>query len=133
MEYNLTPAPVRRSYTGEGKGRASGLAYSVARDAPSPGRVDGGGRSVVGRVRDAEVGGERHRVASVAGLWPQLEDLVPPELPPDVAVARLVALARSLLIENRQLREALQADIAADESAPDLAATLRATEGGEAA
>jgi hypothetical protein len=46
---------------------------------------------------------------SEAGLWPQLEDLVPPELPPDVAVARLVALARSLLIENRQLREAVAA------------------------
>lgn len=42
-----------------------------------------------------------------AGLWPQLEDLVPPELPPELAVARLVALARSLLIENRELREAL--------------------------
>jgi hypothetical protein len=40
-------------------------------------------------------------------LWPQLEDLVPPELPPDVAIARLVSLARSLLIENRQLREVL--------------------------
>jgi hypothetical protein len=47
-------------------------------------------------------------VDAVAGLWPQLEDLVPPELPPDVAVARLVSLARSLLIENRQLREALR-------------------------
>lgn len=42
-----------------------------------------------------------------AGLWPQLEDLVPGELPPEVALARLVALARSLLIENRQLRDAL--------------------------
>ena len=46
-----------------------------------------------------------------AGLWPQLEDLVPPELPPDIAIARLVALARSLLIENRQLREAVAASI----------------------
>jgi hypothetical protein len=44
----------------------------------------------------------------VQGLWPQLEDLVPPELPPEIAVARLVALARSLLIENRQLREVLR-------------------------
>jgi hypothetical protein len=42
-----------------------------------------------------------------SSLWPQLEDLVPRELPPDIAVARLVALARSLLIENRQLREVL--------------------------
>jgi hypothetical protein len=42
-----------------------------------------------------------------SSLWPQLEDLVPPELPPDIAIARLVALARSLLIENRQLREVL--------------------------
>jgi hypothetical protein len=40
-------------------------------------------------------------------LWPQLDELVPPELPPDMAVARLAALARSLLIENRQLREVL--------------------------
>jgi hypothetical protein len=45
----------------------------------------------------------------VSGLWPQLEDLVPPELPPDVAVARLVSLARTLLIENRELREVLAA------------------------
>jgi hypothetical protein len=49
------------------------------------------------------------RSGETSTLWPQLEDLVPPELPPDVAVARLVALARSLLIENRQLREALAA------------------------
>jgi hypothetical protein len=49
---------------------------------------------------------------SVSGLWPQLEDLVPPELPPEIAVARLVALARSLLIENRELREVLEATIA---------------------
>lgn len=44
---------------------------------------------------------------AVHTLWPQLEDMVPPDLPPDVAVSRLVALARSLLIENRQLREVL--------------------------
>jgi hypothetical protein len=44
---------------------------------------------------------------AVSSLWPQLDDLVPPNLPADVANARLVALARSLLIENRQLREAL--------------------------
>jgi hypothetical protein len=50
-------------------------------------------------------------VDEVAGLWPQLEDLVPPELPPEVAVARLVSLARSLLIENRQLREVLAAQV----------------------
>jgi hypothetical protein len=48
-------------------------------------------------------------VDRTAGLWPQLEDLVPPELPPDLAVARLVSLARSLLIENRELREVLEA------------------------
>jgi endonuclease-3 len=58
-----------------------------------------------------------HRVARRLGLIPPkataerahkiLEDLVPPDLPPDIAVARLVALARSLLIENRQLREVL--------------------------
>ena len=45
---------------------------------------------------------------SLTSLWQKVEELVPPELPPDVAVARLVALARSLLIENRQLREALE-------------------------
>jgi hypothetical protein len=48
-------------------------------------------------------------VERIAGLWPQLEDLVPPELPPDVAVAQLVSLARSLLIENRELREVIAA------------------------
>ena len=37
-------------------------------------------------------------IEGTEALWPQLEDLVPPELPADVAVARLVALARSLLI-----------------------------------
>ena len=78
---------------------------------------------------ESDVAGE-----SVAGLWPQLEDLVPPELPPDVAVARLVALARSLLIENRQLREALNADLTVAGRSPELVATLqRATQGGEAA
>jgi hypothetical protein len=41
-------------------------------------------------------------------LWPSVEELVPPELPRDVAVARLVALARSLLVENRELRDALE-------------------------
>jgi hypothetical protein len=50
---------------------------------------------------------EVHETDSVTGDWPRLEDLVPPELPPEVAVARLVALARSLLAENRQLREIL--------------------------
>jgi hypothetical protein len=48
-------------------------------------------------------------------LWPQVEGLVPPELPPDIAVARLLALVRSLLIENRQLREVLEATRTADE------------------
>ena len=47
-----------------------------------------------------------------AESWPRVEDLVPPELPPELAVARLVALSRSLLAENRQLRAriARQAD-----------------------
>jgi hypothetical protein len=48
---------------------------------------------------------------SARGLWPQLEDLVPPELPPEIAVARLISLARSLLIENRELRELLDATL----------------------
>jgi hypothetical protein len=61
---------------------------------------------------------------TVSGLWPQLEDLVPPELPPDVAVARLVALARSLLIENRQLREVLAAQ-ARIEPVPGLVEALQ--------
>lgn len=46
---------------------------------------------------------------ALTALWPQLEDLVPPELPLEMANARLVALARSLLIENRQLRDVLAA------------------------
>jgi hypothetical protein len=63
-------------------------------------------------------------VESVSGLWPRLEDLVPPELPPEVAVARLVSLARSLLIENRQLREVLAAQHPAG-TEPDLVEALR--------
>jgi hypothetical protein len=85
-------------------------------------------------MRDSDVAGETDRVDSIAGLWPQLEDLVPPELPPDVAVARLVALARSLLIENRRLREALNSELEGAEPSADLATALRrAAEGGEAA
>jgi hypothetical protein len=64
-----------------------------------------------------------------AGLWPQLEDLVPPELPPEIAIGRLVALARSLLIENRQLREALQQRPAASD---DLVEALHPTDGAAA-
>jgi hypothetical protein len=60
-----------------------------------------------------------------ARLWPRLEDLVPPELPPEIAVARLVALARSLLIENRQLREILHRP-------PDLVEALEPTDGAAA-
>ena len=60
-----------------------------------------------------------------ARLWPRLEDLVPPELPPEIAVARLVALARSLLIENRQLREILLRP-------PDLVEALEPTDGAAA-
>jgi hypothetical protein len=56
----------------------------------------------------------------MADLWPQLEDLVPPELPADVAVARLVALARSLLIENRELREIIEATERRGVHLPDL-------------
>lgn len=63
----------------------------------------------------AEVG-----VEAMAGFWPQLEDLVPPELPPDVAVARLVALARSLLIENREFREIIEASERRGVHLPDL-------------
>ena len=59
-------------------------------------------------------------VEAMAGLWPQLEDLVPPELPADVAVARLVALARSLLIENRELRETIEARERPGVHLPDL-------------
>jgi hypothetical protein len=47
--------------------------------------------------------------SSATSLWPSVEELVPPELPPDIAVARLVALTRSLLVENRELRDALAA------------------------
>jgi hypothetical protein len=65
-----------------------------------------------------------------AGLWPQLEDVVPPELPPEIAVGRLVALTRSLLTENRQLREALNAVRPTDRGAlPELLETLRPTSG----
>jgi hypothetical protein len=71
-------------------------------------------------------------VDGAAGLWPQLEDIVPPELPPEVAVARLVSLARSLLVENRKRREMLLAQPAAD-SEPSLVEALlqpRPIEGG---
>jgi hypothetical protein len=61
------------------------------------------------------------------GLWPQLEDLVSPELPPEMAVARLVALARSLLIENRQLREVLHGSRAQDGLLDTFGPTDRAT------
>lgn len=61
--------------------------------------------------------------ASTSGLWPQVEDLVSPDLPPDVAVARLVALARSLLIENRELRDALE--LTRSRTQPDLLDSLR--------
>ena len=54
--------------------------------------------------------------------WPAVQELVPPELPPDVAVRRLVALAQSLLTENRELRDALA--IARRRSEPDVVATL---------
>jgi hypothetical protein len=60
---------------------------------------------------------------SSGGLWPCVEDVVPPDLPPDVAVARLVALARTLLIENRELREALE--LARERPAPELLDALR--------
>jgi hypothetical protein len=62
-------------------------------------------------------------VRETEGLWPQLEDLVPPELPPEMAVARLVALARSLLIENRQLREVLHGSRGRDDLLESLAPT----------
>jgi hypothetical protein len=57
---------------------------------------------------------------AMAGLRPKLEDIVPPELPADVAVARLVALARSLLIENRELREIIEATERHGVHVPDL-------------
>jgi hypothetical protein len=57
---------------------------------------------------------------AMAGLRPKLEDIVPPELPADVAVARLVALARSLLIENRELREIIEATERHGVHLPDL-------------
>lgn len=47
---------------------------------------------------------------------PQLEDLVPPELPPEVAVARLIALAQSLLIENHRLRELVHKSYGEDDA-----------------
>jgi len=59
-------------------------------------------------------------IEGTEALWPQLEDLVPPELPADVAVARLVALARSLLIENRELREIIEATERHGVHLPDL-------------
>ena len=59
-------------------------------------------------------------IEGTEALWPQLEDLVPPELPADVAVARLVALARSLLIENRELREIIEATEHRSVQLPDL-------------
>jgi hypothetical protein len=52
--------------------------------------------------------------SAAASLWPSIEELVPPELPRDVAVARLVALARSLLVENRELRDALELERSED-------------------
>jgi hypothetical protein len=55
--------------------------------------------------------------SSPGSLWPSVDELVPPDLPPDVAVARLVALARSLLIENRELREALEVERTRPEAA----------------
>ena len=57
---------------------------------------------------------------AMAGLRPKLEDIVPPELPADVAVARLVALARSLLVENRELREIIEATEHRSVHLPDL-------------
>jgi hypothetical protein len=68
--------------------------------------------------------GDAHHGDSSTGLWPQLEDLVPPDLPPDIAVARLVALARSLLIENRQLREVLATTSGVGEQPLELADAL---------
>jgi hypothetical protein len=52
--------------------------------------------------------------SSQTSLWPSIEELVPPELPREVAVARLVALARSLLVENRELRDALELERSRD-------------------
>lgn len=63
--------------------------------------------------------------------WPQLEELVPPDLPPEVAVARLVALAQSLLIENRRLRELVQRSYREDET--DVLDPPHTTDGGVAA
>jgi hypothetical protein len=65
---------------------------------------------------------------ATTSLWPSVEDVVPPELPPSVAVARLVALARSLLIENRELREAL--DLARLRLPAELVEALKPRHGG---
>jgi hypothetical protein len=68
---------------------------------------DRGSQAVAASLATSKRAAETERVDPGPGLWSHFEDLVPPELPPDVAVARLVALAQSLVIENRQLREAL--------------------------
>ena len=68
---------------------------------------------------------------SAVALWPQLEDIVPPDLPPEIAAGRLVALARSLMIENRQLRELLQGQYV--EERGDQLDSLHPFDGGAAA
>lgn len=70
-----------------------------------------------------------------SSLWPTVENLVPPDLPPEIAVARLVGLARSLLIENRELRDALNLADRGAHRAGELVGALRpaARDGVEAA
>lgn len=46
----------------------------------------------------------------------ELDELVPPGMPPEVAVKRLRGVCRSLLIENGQLREALESRIAIEQA-----------------
>jgi hypothetical protein len=46
---------------------------------------------------------ERHDVEAA-----ELVELVPPDLPPHIALARLIALAKTLLYENHRLRDELE-------------------------
>lgn len=60
--------------------------------------------------------------ATRTGLEPLLERLVPDDLPPRIAVARLFGLVRSLLQENMQLEDELRRARAATAPGEPLAA-----------
>ena len=59
--------------------------------------------------------------ASRTGVEPLLERLVPDDLPPKIAVARLFGLVRSLLQENVQLQDELRRVLAASPSGERIA------------